>query len=233
MKPLFDNLTDFERTNFMRRLLLIFALVTAFATNAVAQYKQTHYEFSHEEALQLVNQLIGAIEPDKPENAYMPPLLRDKIRWVYRQYEKKHLTINYVASYDRNRDGSDNKGTFMRSQRANGGKAALIEIFALRLIVYVRIQKGVLSGYNDEIKDLFAIALAHKAVHLEVAGPAKENLQEEERTWRKIDLGVIRPMRAAGRKVEADFIEADDLLRRCHDRPVCPGFTRFISMRTF
>jgi hypothetical protein len=43
--------------------------------------------YTKEEALALGQQLIAEIDPARRENVYMPPLLREKIAWVFAEFE--------------------------------------------------------------------------------------------------------------------------------------------------
>jgi hypothetical protein len=89
------------------------------------------------------------------------------------------------------------------------------------------------KDHREFLKDTFATALAHEAIHLEVAPLAGKDprtfLREEERAWRKMAIEIVRPLRAQGRKVLPDFAEADDIMRSCKDRLPCPKLTKFLD----
>jgi hypothetical protein len=72
----------------------------------------------------------------------------------------------------------------------------------------------------------FMPGLVHEGVHLEkenTADPAslEGRLAEELRTWRKVDLNVVRQLRRLNQPINPVLIEADDKIRSCGDKTEC------------
>lgn len=214
----------------MRRLLCAFVCVVSLGTTGKAQ--RAPIEFNWWDANDLLRQLLVAIDPARPENIYMPQLLREKIAWVFSENKAGRLILNFSPSPQRDRNGKENRGALMDATKNQSG--ALVNIYAGTLMYFVRYKRGVRQGFDEVSKDGFALSLAHEAIHLEqpLSFFLDRNFhpEEEDRAWRTCIIQIIRPMRASGRKMELDrHKEADDILRRCHDRPSCPDFVAFIT----
>jgi hypothetical protein len=188
-----------------------------------APHREPPTTYTKEEALLLGHQLIAAIDPAKPENGYMPPLLREKIAWVFSEFNKGTLRLTIGAE----------KGEYLMGADATSKTDRWIFVNSSRLMGFARGDLKLREGYNDFLKDTFATALAHEAIHLEVIPlPRKDfatTLREEERAWRKATIEIVRPLRAQGRKVLRDFARADDILLAGKDRLPCPKFTTFLK----
>jgi hypothetical protein len=165
---------------------------------------------SKSEALALGNKLLAAINPVSPENKYMPDLMKEKIEWVFSKYSAKELDLLFIESY-----GDGTSPVFMTSMLVNDRPR--IEIYLARWITYIRFQRKMKTGFDQMTKNLFAISLVHEAVHMERANKwaqlSKEWLREEVRVWKKVDLGIVRPLREIGQPVEIDLIEFDELMK--------------------
>lgn len=218
----------------MKRLICTLTLTMVFIVAVGAQQRSAPIQLNWDDAQNLVRQLAAAVDPARPENSYMPPLMREKLAWVFRENGAGRLTINLSKEPARNPDGSVNLGVLMDSTKYPA--SALINIYAGRLMTFVRWFQGVRYGYDDPTKDFFALGLVHEAIHLEQpvsffarrSGP-HPGPEEEERAWRKLIIQAARPMRESGRKMQSDIQEADDILRRCNDAPKCPDFIKFIT----
>jgi hypothetical protein len=93
------------------------------------------------------------------------------------------------------------------------------------------VSQGVRS--SQEVKNDFALSLAHEAVHLEqprlAADTKEQNAPEEGRAWWAVNMNAVRPMRAQGQPMGVNFIKVDDLLRNvCNDDINCPAFKQFM-----
>ena len=188
-----------------------------------------NYTFSKQEALDLVNQLFKACNPDIPENAYMPTFLREKLRWVYREKLTGRLGTEFV--YDVKHEFG--AVLMMSSYYENG--TPFIRIIADRLIMLVRVEQGVKTGFNRTQKNYFALSLAHEATHLErpissfrEKGSRAEFIREELRVYRKMDV-VVTELMKEGEPIDSDYAEMHKVLMKCGKSIACPAFTEHYS----
>jgi hypothetical protein len=82
------------------------------------------------------------------------------------------------------------------------------------------------APFRQQQRNDFMLGLVHEAVHLEkenTADPAslEGRLAEELRTWRKVDLNVVRQLRRLNQPINPVLIEADDAIRSCGDKKEC------------
>ena len=146
----------------MRRLLCAFVCVVSLGTTGKAQ--RAPIEFNWWDANDLLRQLLVAIDPARPENIYMPQLLREKIAWVFSENKAGRLILNFSPSPQRDRNGKENRGALMDATKNQSG--ALVNIYAGTLMYFVRYKRGVRQGFDEVSKDGFALSLAHEAIHL-------------------------------------------------------------------
>lgn len=180
-------------------------------------------------AINLTNQLLSAIGPDLPENAYMPAFMKDRIRWVYIQEGQKKLTIKLT-------NDNNQSGYTLMSSNYQGG-VPVIEIYASQLSAKAWFEEKLMSGINQRLKNAFAITMVHEAVHLEKPAQffRQENLnqqiadREELRAWRKTDELVIGELIQKRQPLDQGYIEMHELLPKCGKRPDCPEFTSFLN----
>jgi len=202
------------------------------------QLPGTSLAFTEREGLELLNGLLDAVAPDAPQNAFMPPMLKEKLRWVYSTHAQYlptgHKVVQAIGDYQRDEYGNPNRRTVMAAHFDEQARP-VIQIFLSRLAVLVRLQYRIKQGFDKRTEQVFAATLAHEAIHLEGTPspsppdrPKAEFLAEEVRTWRKMTLGIIRPLRESGQLVEIDFLQADDVLKQCADPYNCPQFERFV-----
>ncbi|MBX4204861.1 MAG: hypothetical protein KW788_01570 [Candidatus Doudnabacteria bacterium] len=212
----------------------VFAQVLALVL-ASAQYKQPPVVvMDPKDAIALVNQLFGAIQPALPENSYMPDALKEKINWMYGQQAANKLSFKLVT------DDNGNLGVaLMHSFYQN--HAPVVEINANQLMVMVRIQERVRVGFNRTAKDTFAIVLAHEAIHLEkpeafytqkIPDPIirkKTQIAEEFRAWRLTDQLIISELLKTNQPVPIGFRNLHEALKHCTKAPSCVAFEKFYS----
>jgi hypothetical protein len=215
----------------MRYVLVLAIIAMSFVP---LESQRSPVQFDTQEALDLTRQLIVAVNPDLPENAYMPSPMREKIAWVMQEYRAKRLDFRLAAFYSTDTQGKKRPGVVMASYLRNGKPT--LEIFGPPLLVQARMEQGLRTGFNDFVKDNFALAFAHEGIHFETLPlPNLEHatrVKEEDRAWRRVVIGMVRPLRKAGRELEPAYLAADDILIQCQDRPVCPEFTKFLSTRS-
>lgn len=208
-----------------------FRQVTQTQPRQVAKSPQNYY-FTEREAKELANQMLAAVNPDRPENAAMPSFMKEKILWLINQQNSQNLIVALKPQYRSTGDRS----SLMDSGYDDADKM-FINIYGARLIQLVRQQNNTPVGFNPKEKNTFALALVHEAIHLEQ--PASyfrsagydELIAEEVRTWAKMIIYAVRPMRSRGEPLESDFREMDDTLKTCNDRPDCEGFIQALKKK--
>ncbi len=191
------------------------------------------------EGVKLINDLLVAIRPELSENAFMPPYMKEKISWVYAEITAKRLELRPYAGYFQTPEGVINQATFMSTGYDTQKRISYIDISMARFLAYTKLQCNVPSGFNERVKVQFALMIVHEATHLEqspeffVGSKTKESgVAEEIRAWAKVNFEVVRGLREAGKPVESDLIEADDILKRCSDSTECSEFQAFVSARS-
>ncbi len=193
---------------------------------------------SEREGVELVNELFAAVDPSNPENNYMTPFMKEKIGWVYGEIASKRLVFTPSAYFGKNADGTTNDTMLMNTSyiEQNGQTLPTITLLVPRLLTLVKAQHGLSRGFNDAIKNTFALTLVHEAVHLEKGTEyflkkhnAEEVVEEESRAWAKVNLQAVRALRKDSQPLEPDFLEIDDLLHKCRDDYRCTEFKHLIS----
>ena len=76
------------------------------------------------------------------------------------------------------------------------------------------------APFSRQQKNDFMLGLVHETVHLQRLNPGNpadlgDRLTEEVRTWREVDVNVVRQMRTLNQPMNARLIEADDAIRSC------------------
>lgn len=190
------------------------------------------------ENVKLINDLLDAIRPERVENDFMTPFMKERISWAFAEIAANRLELRPYAGYFTTPEGVTNDGTFMATNYDSEKRVSYINLSVARLLVYTKIQCGVPSGFNERIKIQFALIIVHEATHLErptefyvdPRTPA-DTFAEEVRTWAKVSTEAVRALRKAGKPVESDLIEADDILKRCHDDTSCSEFQAFVRTK--
>ena len=184
---------------------------------------------SRQDAVDLVNQLLKACEPDRPENVYFPSLIKEKVRWIYNEAAAKRLTTSFTEDQDK-KIGNQVR---MTSGYIIGGKPFL-EINANHLMLSIRIRDGVKIGFNRKQKNTFALTLTHEAVHLERPRSFFESLKtrqavidEELRTYRKVDRLAVAELLKKGEPLDVDLHEMHEVLTKCSSSVTCASFTDY------
>ncbi len=199
---------------------------------------QATFLFSEDEVKNLVNGLLEAVTPSKPENNYFTPLMQDKINWVWNEYAAGEIKLECVAVYAKNMDGTENRRVIASSgyYSVNGDSKApykpVIIIYGPRLMMLVRIQNRIFSGFDQKTKNTFALMVAQEAVHLEqpqafyaeAEGNVAMHFDEEIRAHFIVGVGAVRQLRRIGQPLEVDYIEQDDALKECGYKKPCPQF---------
>ena len=169
----------------------------------------------------VVNQLFASVNPSLPENQYFPQFAKDKLFWIIAEQKAHRLSIILLKN-------TDNTNLDFEAIMASGiadGKPTIV-IAGQRFLGFL-IEGGRTSApFTLQERNDFALGLVHEAVHLEkenTANPAilEERLNEELRTWLKVDVDVVRQLRRLNQPMNPRLIEADDALRICRDKLPC------------
>jgi len=175
-----------------------------------------------------VNQLFRSVNPSLPENQYFTQFAKDKISWIINQQKLGTLRLILLKNIEQ-------AGLVAEDLMASGiveGKAMIV--ISQPSLVDFLLQGGRTSApFTQQQKNDFLIGLVHEVVHLQNpnrGNPAKleERLQEELRTWRVVDLNVVRQFRKINQPMNPRLIEADDILRRCGDQAQCEPLAKIL-----
>jgi hypothetical protein len=184
---------------------------------------------SEDEVHQLANEMLNSVNPQLPENEYMPPFMREKLGWIFESLDSGMLELNILL------DRTDfTTGEAVLAFADNEGGVSRIWLNGAALWVFVRIRGGMEYGFSRQNKNDFALILVHEATHLErrldLQAPLDSLIAEEVRVYRKVNFLAVRPLREQGEPMDAEHhLLVDDLLRQCGDEAVCPAFYELIA----
>jgi hypothetical protein len=82
------------------------------------------------------------------------------------------------------------------------------------------------APFSQQMRNDFMLGLVHETVHLQRADPGdaarlEDRLDEEVRTWREVDINVVRQLRQSHQPMNESFIEANEAIRSCGDEKQC------------
>lgn len=169
---------------------------------------------------ELVSNLMNSLHPDRPENVYMPGLVREKFAWAISQKEKGFLEF----FHDQKEAQSGN--VMMHAGFNDQTGLAEVHLVIPRLADTFRRYRN-----NPQLmRNVVALTFVHELVHLEkgrdylksTEKTKKAWVMEEARAWHKVILGVIRPLRKIGQPVGPGYEKMDDELKKCGDSATCP-----------
>lgn len=201
------------------------------SAKAPEQAKGPVYMISYPDMMRLNDSLLAAVAPERPENSYMPPFMKQRISWLFSGIARKRIQFFPDTS------AIINPPTMAITQ-FHGDTAALY-LRVVRIAFWIWYQGHGTPGsyrFNQMQKNTFAVALVHETVHME--NPAinrytpQQHLQEEYRTWRKTDLLAVRPLLQMGQPLDSDFVDVDNVLRSCGDKVDCSAFKRALAGKT-
>ncbi len=162
-------------------------------------------------------------DPDRQENQYFPAFARAKLRWIFDRLRAHELSLTLAedvasTSFDRQ--------VLMASRTVDGRMT--IEIVHQPFIELLAEGPGALGPFTQEQRNDFMLALVHEAVHLQSPSftdrasiTREQQIAEEVRAWREVNVNVVRSLRAAGQPIHVTFREIDEAFGACDDRPDC------------
>ncbi len=196
--------------------LLLFLALTNNAAGQTVQLKNR----------QLVDMLFTKLNPNLPENSYLPTLAKEKLWWMIVQYNSKPRRI-LISKIDRWAEGNLD---VIATTTNNPGQIPEITVSAEAI--------GSTASHLtlDQLKDLFLAAMTHEVIHserhLRSDAAFEDKFQEELRTWSVWIPQVIRPLVKIGHHTAPDWEIADIVLRSCKDDPTCPAFMELVRQHT-
>lgn len=175
-----------------------------------------------------VNQLFRSVNPSLPENQYFTQFAKDKISWIITQQKLGKLRIILLKNVEQ-------AGLVAEDLMASGiieGKPVIV-ISQPSFLDFLLDGGRTSAPFTQQQKNDFAIGLVHEVVHLQNpnrVNPAKldERLQEELRTWRIVDLNVVRQFRKTNQPMNRRLMEADNILRRCGSHTRCEALVKIL-----
>jgi hypothetical protein len=187
------------------------------------QYPESHPsgEYTGDELRVAVNQLFASVKRAVAEDSDLPEFARAKVAWLTAQQRAGGLSITLLKDATGTNLSDED---LMASGRIDG--KSVIVIAQRRFLVFL-IEGGRISApfSRQQVND-FMLGLVHETVHLQNASPGNpaslaDRLEEELRTWREVDVNVVRPLRQLDQPMNRRFLEADDALRSCGSQEPC------------
>jgi len=175
-----------------------------------------------------VNQLFLSVNPSLPENQYFTQFAKDKIWWIITQQKLGRLRLILLKNAEQ---AGLVAGDLMASGIVEGNPMIVISQPSFLAFLLEGGRKSV--PFTQQQKNDFAIGLVHEVVHLQNpnrGNPARieDRLPEELRTWREVDLNVVRQFRKINQPMNRRLIEADDILRSCGDQARCEPLVKIL-----
>ena len=173
--------------------------------------------------------LLGALNPDLPENEYFTEFAKEKLRWMAGENAAGRLTVAFFI--DPVSIGVPSS-VMMAATRLDGEPT--IFIAKPRFERFLREAGRTRAPFTQQQKNDFAVAIVHETVHLQdwAGKPSseRERVREESRVWHEVTLRVVRPWRAARQPLHPRFLQVDDAFRSCGDVPTCGAIGRFVTL---
>lgn len=214
----------------MKGIFLLLSL--ALLLQAQGPIKTQASGFTKQGGIELIDSMFKACNPDLPENvSYMPALLREKLRWIYVEKIGRRLHTR-IAFNENNEFGST-------TMFAGYGDTNIpfITIVADYVVLSVRVDSGIKTGFGKINKNTFCLGLAHEAVHLEKPRSffrpemtRAERIQEEFRTYKKLEPVVIELTRKK-EPLENEDVVIYKVVAKCPGSVACSAFVREFSER--
>jgi hypothetical protein len=213
-----SNLWKCQKTNIVFLILFILIPIVARAQGPVSA--QSAEPSAKRERADLMNRLLTEVNPSREDNAYFPPLVKEKLAWILSRQAAK--TLNLRVWITTPVSVSDN--SVMTSRYVERGQPT-IDVFASAVFNYAKNK----NTNPQAVRLWFALSLTHEAAHLEnpatawnrITNDAHLMAEEEMRVYRKVDLEAVRPLRRRGFSVESTLTKIDDFLLRCKDAVAC------------
>jgi hypothetical protein len=200
--------------------ILFVMLAATLSGQTFMRMGSTELLYTQKAAVELVNELITAVQPNTEHFQRFPPAVQDALAWLGEQSRPGGLVEIQPASWPDDPAHGPLMGQAYREGRHQLG-------IMLEVVFYTqRLQLGRLKGIDRKMVNSFALGLFHEAIHMEDIAIRGDNTAEEQRAWRKTIVEGILPMIAASEPL-------DDNLRLAAEKLDDPGFDQWVrSTRT-
>jgi hypothetical protein len=170
------------------------------------------------------NQLFMSVKQwarEDCEDCDVPRFARERIAWLIAQQRMGALSIMLLKNtVNSNLDFED----LMAGGTVEGRH--VIVIAQPRFAAFLTEGGRVAAPFSRQQRNDFMLGLVHETVHLQRPDPGnparlEDRVNEEVRTWREVDVNVVRQLRQARQPMNEIFIIADEAIRSCRDREPC------------
>ena len=177
----------------------------------------------------VVDDLLAEISPGREENGYFSEFARSQLQWMEQEAREGRLTVGLFT--DPASVGLL-PGVLMVATAVD--LIPTILVVKPRFLEFLKKSGRITKPFTAQQRNDFAIGIVHEVVHLResptVARDQEAFSEEELKTWRTINLRVVRPLRDQGRPVDQQFALVDDVLRGCGDTLPCPLLSRLLHI---
>jgi hypothetical protein len=187
-----------------------------------------HASLSSADVNAAANQLFMSVKQSIREDRGVPRFAREKIEWLIAQQKAGALSIMLLKNIaSTNLDFED----LMASGTVEGRH--VIVIAQPRFTAFLAEGGRVSAPFSRQQRNDFMLGLVHETIHLQRPDPGnparlEDRLDEEVRTWREVDLNVVRPLRLGHQPMNESFIEADEAIRSCGDKEHCQALRNLL-----
>lgn len=184
---------------------------------------------SDDDLQRAADELLGAVNPELPENAHFTAFAKEKLRWMSREHAAGRLTVAFFVDTESIDLPSD---VMMAATRLDGQHTILIA--KPRFATFLSEGARATAPFSQQQKNDFSVGLIHETVHLQrwAGKPSshEERVREESHAWREVTLAVVRPWRALNQPLHPRFIQVDDAFRSCGDQLPCTAIAQFVRL---
>ena len=177
----------------------------------------------------VVDDLLAEISPRREQNGYFSEFARRQLRWMEQEARAGRLTVGLFT--DPASVGLL-PGVLMVATVVDSIPTILV--VKPRFLEFLKKSGRITKPFTAQQRNDFAIGIVHEVVHLResptVAKDQEMFSEEELKTWRIVNLRVVRPLRDQGRPVDQQFALVDDVLRGCGDTLPCPLLSRLLHV---
>jgi hypothetical protein len=192
------------------------------------RHTSDHANLSSADINAAANQLFLSVKQSIREDRGVPMFAMEKIEWLIAQQKAGALSIMLLKNIaNTNLDLED----LMASGTVEGRH--VIVIAQPRFSAFLAEGGRLSAPFSQQQRNDFMLGLVHETIHLQRPDPGnparlEDRLDEEVRTWREVDLNVVRPLRRWHEPMSESFIAADEAIRSCADREVCPALRHLL-----
>ena len=177
----------------------------------------------------VVDDLLAEISPGREQNGYFSEFARSQLEWMEQEARAGRLTVGLFT--DPASVGLL-PGVLMVATAVDSIPTILV--VKPRFLEFLEKSGRITKPFTAQQRNDFAIGIVHEVVHLResptIARDQETFSEEELKTWRTVNLRVVRPLREQGRPVDQQFALVDDLLRGCDDSLPCPLLSRLLHV---